>query len=74
MAGLREVSGNSCLIGGMEMKKRVLLVIDVLNDFLNPAGALYCGNEARKIIPVIRSLIEEFTAEGEPVVSQGCPR
>ena len=52
----------------MEMKRRVLLVIDVLNDFLNPAGALYCGNEARKIIPVIRSLIEEFTAGGEPVV------
>ncbi len=52
----------------MEMKRRVLLVIDMLNDFLNPAGALYCGDGARKIIPVIRSLIEEFTARGEPVV------
>ena len=50
------------------MKKRVLLVIDLLNDFLNPAGALYCGDAARKIIPVIRSLVEEFTAGGEPVV------
>jgi nicotinamidase-related amidase len=50
------------------MTKRVLLVIDMLNDFLNPAGALYCGDEARKIIPVIRSLVEEFTAKGEPVV------
>ena len=50
------------------MKRRVLLVIDLLNDFLNPAGALYCGDEARKIIPVIRSLIAEFTARGEPVV------
>jgi len=50
------------------MKRRVLLVIDLLNDFLNPAGSLYCGYEARKIIPVIRSLIEEFTARGESVV------
>jgi len=52
----------------MEMKRRVLLVIDMLNDFINPAGVLYCGDGARKIIPVIRSLIEEFAAEGEPVV------
>lgn len=47
---------------------RVLLVIDTLNDFLNPAGALYCGDEARKIIPVIRLLIDEFTAKGEGVI------
>jgi nicotinamidase-related amidase len=52
----------------MEMARRVLVVIDLLNDFLNPAGALYCGDGARKIIPVIRSLIDEFTAEGEPVI------
>ncbi len=50
------------------MKRRALLVIDLLNDFLNPAGALYCGDESRKIIPVIRSLIDEFTANGEPVI------
>ncbi|SPF51369.1 Isochorismatase hydrolase [Syntrophobacter sp. SbD1] len=50
------------------MKRRVLLVIDLLNDFLNPAGVLYCGDEARKIIPVIRSLIDEFSAGREPVI------
>jgi len=49
------------------MARRVLLVIDMLNDFLNPAGALYCGEQARKIIPVIRSLIDRFAAAGEPV-------
>jgi nicotinamidase-related amidase len=47
---------------------RVLLVIDTLNDFLNPAGALYCGDEARKIIPMIRLLIDEFAAKGETVI------
>jgi nicotinamidase-related amidase len=40
----------------------------MLNDFLNPAGALYCGEEARRIIPVIRSLIDEFSARGEAVI------
>jgi len=52
----------------MKMTRRVLLVIDMLNDFLDPAGALYCGEEARKVIPVIRSLIEQFTTGGEPVI------
>jgi nicotinamidase-related amidase len=52
----------------MKMSRRVLLVIDMLNDFLNPAGALYCGDQARKIIPVVRSLIDEFTARGEAVI------
>ncbi len=50
------------------MARRVLLVIDLLNDFLDPAGALFCGQQARKIIPVIRSLIDRFTAEGEKVI------
>lgn len=50
------------------MLSRVLLVIDLLNDFMDPRGALYCGDEARRIIPVIDSLINEFTASGEPVI------
>ncbi|MHC1725591.1 MAG: cysteine hydrolase family protein [Syntrophobacteraceae bacterium] len=50
------------------MASRVLLIIDMLNDFLDPNGALYCGGEARKIIPIVRSLIDEFIAGGEPVV------
>lgn len=50
------------------MAPRALLIIDLLNDFLDPKGALYCGNEAKRIIPVIRSLIDEFTKNGEPVI------
>ncbi len=53
------------------MLRRVLLIIDMLNDFLNPAGALYCGEEARRIIPVIRSLIDEFDSRGEAVIYLG---
>ncbi|MFZ2446112.1 MAG: isochorismatase family cysteine hydrolase [Syntrophobacteraceae bacterium] len=50
------------------MPSRVLLVIDLLNDFMDPRGALYCGDEARRIIPVIRSLVDEFRGAGEPVI------
>ena len=55
------------------MASRVLLVIDLLNDFMNPEGALYCGHQARVIIPVIRSLIDEFSREWRAGhLPQGC--
>lgn len=50
------------------MEKKALLVIDMLNDFMNPAGALYCGDESRRIIPVIRSLVDAFTSRNDLVV------
>ncbi len=50
------------------MAQKLLLVIDVLNDFLDPKGTLYCGDEARKIIPAVRSLVDRFAAEGQPVI------
>jgi nicotinamidase/pyrazinamidase len=53
------------------MPQKLLMVIDMLNDFMDPKGALYCGYEARKIIPVIHSLLDKFTAEGQPVVYLG---
>ena len=39
---------------------KALLVIDMLNDFLNKDGALYCGETARQIIPFVKQKIEEF--------------
>ena len=50
------------------MAQKLLLVIDMLNDFMDPKGALYCGDEARRIIPVIRSLVDRFVAGKEPVI------
>jgi len=49
------------------MAEKLLMVIDMLNDFMDPKGALYCGDEARKIIPVVRSLVDKFVAENQPV-------
>lgn len=50
------------------MPKKALLVIDMLNDFIDPAGALYCGESSRRIIPVIRSLVAELIGQGHPVI------
>ena len=47
---------------------KALLVIDMLKDFLEPGGALYCGDDVRRIIPFVRARIEEFHARGDLVV------
>ncbi len=51
----------------MKMSK-VLLVIDMLNDFMDPSGALYCGDEAVKIIPVVRHLIDLFVRTEQHII------
>lgn len=47
--------------------RKALLVIDLLNDFMDPGGALFCGAESRRIIPVIRSLLNHFEHQQQPV-------
>lgn len=47
---------------------RALFVIDMLKDFLNRDGALYCGDPSRKIIPFVKEKIEEFHESGDLVV------
>ena len=50
------------------MPRKTLIVIDVLNDFMDPRGALYCGDSARLIIPAIESLVARFSREKETVI------
>lgn len=52
----------------MQHGVQVLLVIDVLNDFLHPEGALYCGDGCRRVIPAIRSLVDRFAEGSNPVI------
>jgi nicotinamidase/pyrazinamidase len=47
---------------------KALLVIDMLRDFLNNDGALYCGESSRKIIPFVKEKIEEFHSNKDLVV------
>ncbi len=50
------------------MTRKALLVIDMLNDFLDPAGSLYCGDKAREIIPRVQGLIEEHRGAGSVII------
>ena len=44
-----------------------VLVVDMLVGFLEPGHNLYCGDDARKVIPKVRELIEREQAEGAQV-------
>jgi len=47
---------------------RALLVIDMQRGFLEDGHALYCGEAARAVIPVVRARIETALDEGIPVL------
>jgi len=46
----------------------VVLVVDMLIGFMEPGKNLYCGDEAREIIPRIQRLIESEQAAGSSII------
>ncbi len=46
----------------------VVLVVDMVRGFLEPGHNLYCGDEARKIIPRIKSLLQRESEAGSEVL------
>lgn len=50
------------------MRKKALIIVDMLNDFVDRNGALYCGETVPTIIPFIRERIEAFRDKGDPVI------
>jgi nicotinamidase/pyrazinamidase len=50
------------------MSKTALIVTDLVNDFLDPRGALYVGPAGREIIPFVARTIEATRAGGGVVV------
>lgn len=50
------------------MAKKALLVIDMLKDFIEEKGALYCGESSRTIIPFVKKKIEEFRKGKDAVI------
>lgn len=52
----------------MLLTDRVLLVVDMLNDFIRKDGALYCGESAEKIVPFVQEKVREFVLRGLPVI------
>lgn len=50
------------------MAKKALIVVDMLNDFIDEKGALYCGQTARDIVPFVRQRLEAHRRAGSLVV------
>lgn len=50
------------------MGKKALIVIDMLNDFIEEGGALEVGEAGRRIIPVIAEVLKRARAEKWPVI------
>ncbi len=50
------------------MPGKVLLVVDMLNDFIRENGALYCGPAANKIVDKVTELVHRFRNQNQPVI------
>ena len=46
---------------------KVVLVSDMLRGFLEEGYPLYCGSQARRIIPNVQGLLEQELAQGSTV-------
>jgi len=49
-------------------EKKALIIIDMLRDFMEPDGALYCGDNARRIIPYVKKALQAFRKQGDLVI------
>ena len=50
------------------MPQKALIIVDMLNDFIDEKGALYCGAQARAIISFIRDRLATFRKNGDLVI------
>jgi len=48
--------------------KKALIIVDMLVDFVDKKGALYCGESATRIIPRIRRLIQNMRKQGAAII------
>jgi nicotinamidase-related amidase len=50
------------------MAEKALIVVDMLNDFIDEKGALYCGKEGEAIVPFIKERLAAARECGDLVV------
>jgi nicotinamidase/pyrazinamidase len=50
------------------MPKKALMVIDMLKDFIEETGALYCGERARAIVPFIEKTVRTMRENGAVII------
>ncbi|MDF2565381.1 MAG: isochorismatase hydrolase [Massilibacillus sp.] len=48
--------------------RKALLVVDMLKDFINPEGALFCGMQGQAIVPFIKEKITESRLAGDTII------
>jgi nicotinamidase/pyrazinamidase len=48
--------------------KKALIVVDMLNDFIEEKGALFCGKGAKRAVPYIRSLIDSYRRDNGVII------
>lgn len=48
--------------------KKVLIVVDMLKDFIYPDGALYCGDTALAIVQPVVERINKYRKEHRPII------
>lgn len=50
------------------MANNALIIIDMLNDFVNENGALYVGDTVKNIIPEIQKKIAKYREDKRPII------
>ena len=50
------------------MPEKALIIVDMLNDFIDPQGKLYCGETGPATVPVIRKQIGLARRQGDLVI------
>lgn len=48
--------------------KKALIVIDMLKDFINKDGALYCGEMTTKMVPHVVARVKEYNDNELPII------
>lgn len=50
------------------MARKAMIIIDMLNDFVDEKGVLYCGESSKAIIPIIREKAAVCREQGGTVI------
>ena len=50
------------------MPRKALIIVDMLNDFMDPKGVLYCGDASRGIVPFIQQRLQEYRNANDTVI------
>ena len=50
------------------MSENALIIVDMLNDFVDEKGTLYCGESVKPIVPKIRQRLDRYRENDETII------